>query len=79
MVEDIKWTEFFVGKLEIKKLFETPRSTLEDIIKMNLMKIGCECGLNSSISAQGPMAGFCEHSNESKGFLKGENFVPSIY
>jgi hypothetical protein len=32
------------------------------------------CGLNSSGSSQGPVAGSCEHGNEPSGFIKCAEF-----
>jgi len=32
------------------------------------------CGLDASGSGQGPVEGFCEHSNEPVGFVKGRDF-----
>jgi hypothetical protein len=34
-----------------------------------------ECGLNSSGSGQGPVAGCCEHGNELPGSIKGGEFL----
>jgi hypothetical protein len=33
------------------------------------------CGLDSSGSGQGPVAGSCEHGNEPLGSIKGEEFL----
>jgi hypothetical protein len=33
------------------------------------------CGLVSSGSGQGPMAGTCEHGNETSGSIKGGEFL----
>jgi hypothetical protein len=35
------------------------------------------CGLNSSGSGQGPVAGSCEHGNEPSGFVKARNLLIS--
>jgi hypothetical protein len=47
-----------------------PEHGREDNIKIHLKEFGC--GLNSSDSAQGPVAGSCEHGNEPSGSMKGE-------
>jgi hypothetical protein len=36
------------------------------------------CGLESSGSGQGPVAGSCEHSNEPLGSIKGEEFLDKL-
>jgi hypothetical protein len=40
-----------------------------DDIKMDLREIGWSCGLDSSGSEKGPVAGSCEHVNESSGCI----------
>jgi hypothetical protein len=36
------------------------------------------CGLHSSGSGYGPLGGYCEHSNEPSGSVKGEKFLNSL-
>jgi hypothetical protein len=33
------------------------------------------CGLDMSGLGQGPLVGFCEHSNESSGSIRGREFL----
>jgi hypothetical protein len=44
-----------------------PRLRWEDAIRMNLWEIGWgrECGMDLFRSGYGPVAGFCEHGDES--------------
>jgi hypothetical protein len=55
--------KILVGKPEGKRLLEGLRHRWEDNIKMK--ELGC--GLDSSGSGQGLLAGFCEHSNKPSG------------
>jgi len=59
-----------VGKPEGNRPLRRPRRKWKDNIRLDLMEIGCE-GMNSSGSAQTPVACPCEHSNESLGSIKG--------
>jgi hypothetical protein len=59
--------KILVGKPERKRPLKRPRHRWEDNIKMDLREIGLGCGLDSSGSGEGPVAGSCEHSNEPSG------------
>jgi hypothetical protein len=45
------------------------------IIRMDLKKGVKRCGLHSSGSGDGSVAGCCEHGNEPSGFIKGGEFL----
>jgi hypothetical protein len=64
-----------VRKPEGRSRFRRPGHKWKDNIKMDLRKLGLDCGLDSSGSGQGPVAGSCEHSNEPSGFVKGKEFL----
>jgi hypothetical protein len=54
-----------VGKPEGKRPLGRPRSRWEDGVRMDLREIGSGgCGLDSTVSGQGPVAGYCECSDE---------------
>jgi hypothetical protein len=36
------------------------------------------CGLDSSGSVQGPVAGCCEHGHKHSGYIKGEEFLDKL-
>jgi hypothetical protein len=61
-------TNFSVGKREEKRPFGRRKHTCEDNVKMGLEEIGC--GLDSSCSGKGPVAGSFEHGNELSGSIK---------
>jgi hypothetical protein len=39
------------------------RRRLEDNIKMDVKRIGCDCGLDSGFPESGPVAGSCKYDN----------------
>jgi hypothetical protein len=47
-------------------------------MKMDLREIGWGCGLDSSGSGQGPVAGCCEHGNALLSSIKGGKFLNSF-
>jgi hypothetical protein len=53
-----------VGKPEGKRPLGRPRCRWEDRIRMNLREIGLGCGLDSTGSVQGSVAGCCECGDE---------------
>jgi hypothetical protein len=57
-----------VGKPEGKRPLGRPRRRWEDEVRMDLKKIGLGgCGLDSTVSGQGPVAGCCECGIEPSG------------
>jgi hypothetical protein len=61
MGEERKVYKVLVGKAEGKRPLGRPRRRLEDEIRMDVREIGLGvCGLNSTGSGQGPVAGCCE-------------------
>jgi hypothetical protein len=50
----------------------------DDDIKMYLREIGRRCGLHSSGSGYGPVAGSCEHGNESSGSIMCWDLFPWV-
>jgi hypothetical protein len=60
-------------KPEGRKLLEGTRRRSEDNIKMKSKEVGC--GLESSGSGWGPMAGCCEGNNEPLSSIKGEEIL----
>jgi hypothetical protein len=68
MGEEIKVYKVFMGKPEGKRALERPRRRREDGIRMDLREIGLwGCGLDSTGSGQGPVAGCCECGDEPSG------------
>jgi hypothetical protein len=69
MVEERKVYKVLVGKPEGKRPLGRPRRRWEDGSRMDLRKIGLGggCGLDSTVSGQGPVAGCCECGDESSG------------
>jgi hypothetical protein len=69
--------KIFFGNPERRIPLGIPRRRLEDNIRMDLRKIGWEvdCGLDSSNSGQGPIAGSCEHGNELSVSIKGRELL----
>jgi hypothetical protein len=67
---DKECLKILVGKPEEKRLLRRSRHRWEDNIKVVLRETVEECGLESSGSGQGPVAGSCEHSNEPLGSIK---------
>jgi hypothetical protein len=57
-----------VGKPEGKRPLGRPRRRWEDGIRMDLREIGLEvCGLDLTVSGQGPVSGCCECGDEPSG------------
>jgi hypothetical protein len=68
MGEERKVYKVLVGKPEGKRPLGRPRRRWEDGIRMDLREIGLGgCGLDSTVSGQGPVAGCCECSDEPSG------------
>jgi hypothetical protein len=68
MGEERKVYKVLVGKPEGKRPLERPRRRWEDRIRMDIRAIGLGgCGLDSTGSGQGPVAGCCECSDEPSG------------
>jgi hypothetical protein len=65
-----------VGKPDGKRLLGRPRCRRENSNKMDVNEIGPGgCGLKSSALGSSPMLGFCEHENESSGYVKCREFL----
>jgi hypothetical protein len=65
-----------VGKPERKTPLERPRRRPQDNIKTDFKTNRVQrCGLDSSGSGYGPVAGSCEHGNEHSGSTKGGYFL----
>jgi hypothetical protein len=68
MGEERKMYKVLVGKPEGKRPLGRPRRRWEDGIRMDLKEIGLgRCGLDSTVSEQGPEAGCCECGDEPSG------------
>jgi hypothetical protein len=69
MGEERKVYKVLVGKPEGKRPLGRPRRRWEDGIRMDLREIGWlgGCGLDSTVSGQGPVAGCCECGDEPSG------------
>jgi hypothetical protein len=68
MGEERNVYKVLVGKPEGKRPLGRPRRRWEDGIRMDLRKIGLGgCGLDSTASGQGPVAGCCECGDERSG------------
>jgi hypothetical protein len=65
MGEERKVYKVLVGKLEGRRPLGRPRLRWEDGIRMGDWLGGC--GLNSTVSGQGPVAGCCECGDEPSG------------
>jgi hypothetical protein len=65
MGEERKVYKVLGGKPEGKRPLGRPRRRWEDGIRMDLWLGGC--GLDSTVSGQGPVAGCCECGDESSG------------
>jgi hypothetical protein len=61
-----------VGKPDGRRRLGRPRRRWEDGVRMDLRKTGLGCGLDSTGSGQGPMAGCCECSDETSGSCANE-------
>jgi hypothetical protein len=60
--------DVLVGKPEGKRPLGRPRRRWEDGIRIDLREFGLEgCGLDSTVSGQGPVAGCCECGDEPSG------------
>jgi hypothetical protein len=70
MGEERKVYKVLVEKLEGKRPLGRPRYRWEDGIRMDLREIGLGggCGLESTGSGQGPVAGCCECGDEPSGY-----------
>jgi hypothetical protein len=68
MGEERNVYKVLVGKSGGKRPLGRPRRRWEDVIRMDIREIGLGvCGLDSTVSGQGPMAGCCECGDESSG------------
>jgi hypothetical protein len=68
MGEEGKVYKVLVGKPEGKRPLGRPRRRWEDGIRMDFREIGLGgCGLDSTDSGQGPVAGCCECGDEPSG------------
>jgi hypothetical protein len=68
MGEERKVYKVLVGKPEGKRLLGKPRHRCGDGIRMDLREIGLGgCGLDATVSGQGPVAGCCECGDEPSG------------
>jgi hypothetical protein len=66
--EERKVYKVLVGKPEGKRPLGRPRRRWEDGIRMDLREIDLGgCGLDLTVSGQGPVAGCCECGDESSG------------
>jgi len=74
MGEVINSYTIFVGKPEEKRTLWRSRCRWADNIRMDLTESVGSCGLDSSDSEQGPVAGSCEQGNETSGTIKGRKF-----
>jgi hypothetical protein len=88
-LREFRWTEnvarmvemrsilIMIGRPEENGPLRRPRCRREDNIRMDLGEIVWRVsgGLDSSDSAQGPVAVFCEHGNELSNSLKGGVFL----
>jgi hypothetical protein len=68
MGEERNVYKVLVGKPEGKRPLGRPRSRWEDVIRMDLRESGLGgCGLDSTVSGQGLVAGCCECGDEPSG------------
>jgi hypothetical protein len=67
MGEERKVYKVLVGKPEGKRPLGRPRRRWEDGIRMDLTRLAWGCGLDSTGSGQGPVAGCCECGDEPSG------------
>jgi hypothetical protein len=63
-----------IGKLKVKTLLRKDVCWWEEVIKMNIKEMRCECGLDSSGLGQKPVAGSCECDSECRVPQKAGNF-----
>jgi len=67
--------KIMVRKLETKRPLGRPKCRWEDI-RINVKEMGGgRCELNTSGWGYGPVVGFCEHSSEFLGSIKGWEFI----
>lgn len=66
--------KILVGKLQGRRTFRRMKRTYTVNIEMNLRKIGI-CRMGSTGSEKDPVAGFCDHCNESSFFMKERHFL----
>jgi hypothetical protein len=64
MGEEREVYKVLVRKPEGKRLLGRPRRRWKDGIRMDLRGLAWECGLDSTVSGQGPVAGCCECGDE---------------
>jgi hypothetical protein len=65
-----------IGNPEGKRPLGRPWCRWEDNSKINFREIESDdCGLEPYASGQGPMAGSCEHGNESSGPINARNLT----
>jgi hypothetical protein len=68
MGEETNVYKVLVGKPEGKRPLGRPRRRWENGFRMDLREIGLGgCGLDSTVSEQGPVAGCCECGDERSG------------
>jgi hypothetical protein len=67
MGEEKKVYKVLVGELEGKRPLGRPRRRWEDGIRMDLREMAWGCGLDSTVSGQGPVEGCCECGDEPSG------------
>jgi hypothetical protein len=79
MEAEIKVYKVLMGKPEGKRPLGRPRRRWENGIRMDLREIGLGvCGLDSTGSGQGPLAGCCECGDEPSGFCSTELVKSSV-
>jgi hypothetical protein len=59
----------------VTKILPTVAEQVQFNFKLHRRKIVSRYGVGSSGSGQRPVAGACEHGNESSGFIKGGEFL----
>jgi hypothetical protein len=69
--------KILIGKPEGKRPLGRPRRRWEDI-RMDQRERVRRCGLDSSGSGQGPVAGCCEHGNKPSGSITGGEFIDTL-
>jgi hypothetical protein len=80
MGEKRKVYKVLMGKPEGRRPLGRSRRRWEDGVRMDLREIGLGvCGLDSTGSGQGPMAGYCECGDEPSGSCATELVIDPIY
>jgi hypothetical protein len=80
MEKERKVCKVLVGKSEGKRPQGRPRRRWEDGIRMGLREIGLGgCGLETTGSGQGPVAGCCECGDEPSGSCATELVFITLY